>query len=78
MIASAKVIEIRVCFRDRLKNCSLLVGTQDVSEARRVARIWGEKAEGQSVTRTILRGLVPPYDGETLTVDGITVWPPLF
>ena len=78
MIAAPKVIEIRVCFSERFKNSSLLVGTEDVSEARRIARIWGEQAEGEPVTRTIFRGLVPPYGGETLTVEGITVWPPLF
>ena len=73
MIAAMKVIEIRVCFRDRFKNSSLLVGTRHVGEARRIARIWGEQTERQPVTRTIFRGLVPPYDGETLTVDGVTV-----
>ena len=78
MIAEAKVADIRVCFRDRLRNADVLVGTTDIEEARRIARIWGEKAEGQPVTRTIFRGLVSPYVGETMTVEGITVWPPLF
>ena len=78
MIAPLKVIEMRVCFRDRLKNSTLLVGTTDVDEARRIAAIWGEQTEGEPVTRTIYRGLVVPYDGETLTVEGVTVWPPLF
>jgi hypothetical protein len=78
MIAPMKVMEIRVCFQDRLKNAIILVGTQDVGEARRIARIWGEQAEGEPVTRTIFRGLVPPYDSETVSIEGITVWPPLF
>jgi hypothetical protein len=78
MIAPLKVVEMRVCFRDRLKNSTLLVGTTDVDEARRIAAIWGERTEGEPVTRTILRGLVSPYEGETVTVEGVTVWPPLF
>ena len=78
MIAPEKVTEMRVCFRDRLKNSIILVGTTDIDKARRIARTWGEKAEGEPVTRTIFRGLVPPYDGETLTVEGVTVWPPGF
>lgn len=78
MIANAEAIEIRVCIRDRLRNSDILVGTTNIEEARRIARIWGEKAEGEPVTRNIFRRTVVPHDGETLTVEGITVWPPLF
>ena len=78
MIALPKVIEMRVCFQNRIKNADILVGTTDVEEARRIARIWGERAEGERVTRTICRGPVAPYDAETTSVEGVTVWPPLF
>ncbi len=78
MITPAKVTEMRVCFPDRFKNSIILVGTTDVDEARRIARLWGEQAEGQPVTRTIFRGLVSPYVAETLNIDGVTVWPPGF
>ena len=78
MIAVARVIDVRVCFADRLKNTDILVGTTDEKEARRIARLWGEKAEGQKVTRTIIRGLVEPHGGETTDVEGTTVWLPLF
>ena len=78
MISPAKVIEMRVCFKDQLKNTDILIGTTDEKEARRVARIWGEKTEGEPVTRTIFRGHADPYDGPTTSVDGVTVWLPLF
>ncbi len=78
MIAAARVIHMRVCFADRLKNANILVGTTDEKEARRIARLWGEKAEGQNVTRTIIHGLVQPHGGETTDVQGTTVWLPLF
>jgi len=78
MTAAEKVTEMRVCFRDRLKNSIILVGTTDIDEARCIARAWGERVEGEPVTRTIFRGLVSPYVAETLSIDGITVWPPGF
>jgi len=37
---------MRVCFKDGLKNTYITVGTNEVSEARKIARIWGEKEEG--------------------------------
>lgn len=76
--SEAKAIEIRVCFQTRLKNTDILVGTTNIEEARRIARIWGEKEEGEPVTRTIFRRAVVPHDGVTLTVEGVTVWPPFF
>lgn len=78
MIAQAKVTEMRVCFADRLKNVDVLVGTTDKEEARRIARLWGEKALGERVTRTIVRSHVEPHSGQTASVDGVTVWLPLF
>ena len=78
MIAAARVTDVRVCFADRLNNVDILVGTTDEKEARRIARRWGEGSEGQKVTRTIIRGMVEPHNGETTDVDGTTVWLPLF
>ncbi len=37
--------EIRVCFKNRLKNAYLTVATVDIDEAKRIARIWGETRE---------------------------------
>jgi len=78
MIAQAKAIEMRVCFENRLKNTDILIGTMDREEARRVARTWGEKAEGEPVTRTIFRGHADPHNGPTTSIDDVTVWLPLF
>ena len=78
MIAEPKVTEIRVCFRDRLKNSDILVGTTDVTQARRIARIWGEKTAGEPVTRTIFRGAFAPRIGKTCSIEGVTVWLPVF
>ncbi len=78
MIEEVKATEMRVCFSDRLKNADILVGTTDLSEARRIARLWGERSTGERVTRTICRRQVKPHGGETTRVDGITVWLPLF
>lgn len=69
MIAMRKVIEMRVCFQNRLKNSIILINTTHVEEARRIARIWGERAEGEKVTRTICCGQVAPYDAETISAD---------
>jgi hypothetical protein len=55
MIANAKAIEIRVCFRDRLRNSDILVDTTDIKEAWRIVRFRGKKAEGEPVTRTIAK-----------------------
>jgi hypothetical protein len=78
MIALQKVIEMRVCFRNSPKNTNILIDTTDVQEARRIARLWGERTEGEPVTRTIYRGQIAPYDVETMMIEGIKVWPPLF
>ncbi len=69
---------MRVCFRDRTKNASILVGTDDVDEARRIARIWGLEYEGEPVTRTIFDGIYEPFDDEPIIIEGIKVWAPLF
>jgi hypothetical protein len=68
-------IEVRVCFKDRLKNTYITVDTNEVSKARRIARIWGEKEEGEPVTRTILKKKVSVPDRSPEIVDGIKVWP---
>ncbi len=73
-----RAIEIRVCFKDRLKNAYITVVTDDVSEARRIARIWGEKEEGEPVTRTIFQQEVSVPEEKPEIVDGVKVWPPLF
>jgi hypothetical protein len=70
--------EIRVCFKDRLKNAYLTVATDDVDEAKRIARIWGEKTGSEPVTRTILKQQISTPPGPSETVEGIRIWPPLF
>ena len=78
MIAPAKAIEMRVCFKNKLKNTDILIETMDEKEARRVARTWGEKTEREPRTRMIFRCHADPHDGPTTNVDGVTVWLPLF
>jgi hypothetical protein len=80
MRATNSVIEIHVCFKDTCKNATIRVATDDISEARRIARLWGEQAAGEAVTRTIFKheGSLPAWEIETETVDGVTIWPPLF
>ena len=78
MITTAKATELNVCFKDRLKNCTIVVATHDISEARRIARIWGKKTEGEPVTRTVFREAVPIPERECESIDGIKVWSPLF
>ena len=73
-----KAIEIHVCFKHTYKNATITVATETVAEARRIARMWGEHAGGEPVTRTIFKQEVPYPDRETHLVDGVTVWPPLF
>ena len=70
--------EIRVCFKNRLKNAYVTVATDDIDEAKRIARIWGETTEGESVTRTIFKQRISAPRGRPDTVEGIKVWPPLF
>jgi len=72
---STTAIEVRVCFKDSLKNTYITVGTNEVSEARRIAKIWGEKEEGGPVTRTILKKEISVPDRSPEIVDGIKVWP---
>ena len=78
MTPTNRAIEIRVCFKDKLKSTSITVATDSASEARRIARIWGEQEEGEAVTRTIRKRDVPMPDRETQIIDGVTIWPPLF
>jgi len=70
--------EIRVCFRNRLKNAYLTVATDDIDEAKRIARIWGEKTESEPVTRTIFKQQISTPPGPADTLEGIKIWPPLF
>jgi len=70
----AKAIEIQACFKHRFKNTYITVAADDISQARRIARIWGEKEEGERVTRTIFRRTVSVPDGKPEIVDGIEVW----
>ena len=76
MIGSA--IEVRVCFKNKLKNTLLTVAADDVSEAKRIAKAWGEKEEGEPVTRTVFKREVPVPEEKPQLVDGVKVWPPLF
>jgi len=71
-------IKIHICFKNKLKNNDIGVATENVDEARRIVRIWGERNEGTPVTRTIFVMRVPPPRWESEIVDGIKVWPPLF
>jgi hypothetical protein len=56
MTTGEGAVAIRVCFRSAIKNADIIIGTRDVSKARMVARIWGERTEGEPVTRTIFKG----------------------
>ena len=78
MRVRAGAIEILVCFKDKLKNTRVIVATDDVLEARRIARIWGEKEEREPVTRVVFKQEVSAPDGKPKTGDGVKVWPPLF
>ncbi|MCA1602206.1 MAG: hypothetical protein LC776_11375 [Acidobacteria bacterium] len=55
--------EIRVCFKNRLKNAYLTVATVDIDDAKRIARIWGETTESEPVTRTIFKQQVSTPTG---------------
>jgi len=78
MIMIGGAIEIRVCFKNRLKNTFLIVAAGDVSEGKRIAKAWGEKEEGKPVTRTVFKRKVPVPKEKPQIVDGIKVWPLLF
>jgi hypothetical protein len=78
MPANNKAIEIHVCFKDRLKNSTITVATDNVLEARRIARMWGEQAASEPITRTIVKREVTCPDREMQIIDGVTIWPPLF
>ncbi len=73
-----RAIAIHVCFKQTWKNSTITVATETVAEARRIARLWGEHAGGEPVTRTIIKQDVPSLDRETQRIDGVTIWPPLF
>lgn len=75
---TVRAIEILVCFKDKLKNTCVIVATEDLLKARRIARIWGEKEESEPVTRVIFKREVSAPDGKPKIVDGVKVWPPLF
>ena len=75
---TVRAIEILVCFRNKLKNSYVTVGTGDVSEARRIARIWGEREAGEPATRTIFSQEVSVPAEKAEIVHGVKVWPPLF
>jgi len=70
--------EIRVCFKNRLKNAYLTVATDDIDGAKRIARIWGETTESEPVTRTIFKQQISTPPRPSDTVEGIKIWPPLF
>jgi len=74
----AMATEIRVCFKNRVKNSYVTVDTDSVEEARRVARMWGATAEREAVTRTIFKQHISAPRGPSESVDGIKLWPPLF
>ena len=71
-------IELRVCFKNQLKNTWLIVGTEKVDDARRIARVWGERTENEPVIRTILKQRVPTPRGRPEIIDETKVWPPAF
>jgi len=73
-----RAIAIHVCFKQTWKNSTITVATETVAEARRIARLWGEHAGGEPVTRTIVKQEVSSPDPETQLIDGVTIWPPLF
>jgi len=70
--------EIRVCFKNKLKNTWLTVAADNADDARRIAKLWGERSENEPVVRTILKQRVPTPQGRPELVDGIKVWPPPF
>jgi hypothetical protein len=71
-------IELRVCFKNQLKNTWLIVGTARVDHARRIARVWGERTENEPVIRTILKQRVPTPRGRPEIIDETKIWPPVF
>jgi hypothetical protein len=78
MTHPGKIVVIGMCFKNKLKNADLMVGTRDIAVARRIARIWGEVNEGEPLTRTIFKGEVAPPSSAYDLIDKIKVWPPLF
>ncbi len=70
--------EIRVCFKNRVKNTYVTIGTDRIDEAKRVARIWGATTEREAVIRTIFKQHISAPRGPSDSVDGIKVWPPPF
>jgi hypothetical protein len=67
-----------VCFRSAVKNADIIIGTSDVSKARMVARIWGERTEGEPVTSTVFKGTVQLPSTDPEVIDDIQVGPPVF
>jgi hypothetical protein len=68
-----RAIEMRVCFKNKLKNTDITIAAEDLSQARRIARIWGEKEGGGPVTRTIFKQEVSVPDEKPEIVDGVKV-----
>ncbi len=73
-----RAIEMRVCFKNKLKNTDITIAADDLSQASRIARIWGEKEEGEPVTRTVFKREVSAPDEKPEIVDGVRVWPTPF
>jgi hypothetical protein len=78
MTTQQGAVEIRVCFKSAVKNSDLIIGTRDVSKARMIARIWGERNEGEPVTRTVFKGGVTPPSTPHEMIGNIKVWAPVF
>jgi hypothetical protein len=78
MTTGEGAVAIRVCFRSAIKNADIIIGTRDVSKARMVAQIWGERTEGEPVTRTVFKGMVQPPSTALVVIDDVPVWPPVF
>jgi len=72
-----EAVAIRICFQSRFKNADIVVGTSDVVKARRIARIWGERTEGEPVTRTIFKGAAKPPSTPSELIEDVRVWAPL-
>ncbi len=71
-------VAIRVCFQSNVKNAEVVVGTSDVAMARRIARIWGERTEGEPVIRTISKGASTPPSTPPELIEDVRIWVPLF
>jgi hypothetical protein len=73
-----EAVAIRVCFHSRVKNADVVVGTSDAAKARRIARLWGERTEGEPVTRTISKGAATTPSTPHELIEDVRIWAPLF